>query len=55
MPPSASWNGMGWNGIMEWNGVEWILVEYDYFDGCNGCILGHFDTFWKSWSDFGRF
>ena len=19
--------GMGWSGIMEWNGVEWILVE----------------------------
>merc|ERR1712086_413368 len=21
-------------GIMEWNGVEWILVEYDYFKRC---------------------
>ena len=28
------WSGMGWSGIMEWNGVEWILVEYDYFKTC---------------------
>jgi len=25
---------MGWSGIMEWNGVEWILVE---------------DAFWSFW------
>merc|ERR1712153_247633 len=25
---------MGWNGIMEWNGEEWILVEYDYCKRC---------------------
>ena len=29
-----SWSGMGWSGIMEWNGVEWILVE---------------DAFWSFW------
>ena len=43
---------------MEWNGVEWILVEYDYFDGCNGCILvilTQNDTFGHFGSRFGRF
>ena len=29
-----AWSGMGWSGIMEWNGVEWILVE---------------DAFWSFW------
>ena len=29
---------MGWSGIMEWNGVEWILVEVDGVDGSMECI-----------------
>ena len=35
--------GMDWNGTMEWNGVEWILVE---------------DALWSFWvvlHTFGRF
>ena len=39
----APWSGMGWSGIMEWNGVEWILVE---------------DAFWSFWvilTLFGKF
>ena len=40
---------MGWSGIMEWNGVEWILVEYDYFKTCwparpaNVCFFSKMD------------
>ena len=30
----TQWSEMGWSGIMEWNGVEWILVE---------------DAFWSFW------
>ena len=29
---------MGWSGIMEWNGVEWILVEWDGVDGSMECF-----------------
>ena len=38
----------------EWNhGVEWSGM--DFSGGCILVILGHFDTFWKIWSEFGRF
>ena len=42
------WNGLEWNHGVEWSGM-------DFSGGCILVILGHFDTFWKIWSEFYSF
>jgi hypothetical protein len=39
------WNGMGWDGILEWDGMGWNGMEWD---GMGQCPFYGYSRIWRA-------